>query len=75
MPTLRLRLDIPHRLFRHYYAGRVQAVQARSLDGLRVQFPAAALRPHLRHDGIHGLFELEFDTRHRFVALRRIGDG
>lgn len=72
MPCLRLRLDIPHRLFRQYYAGRVQAVQARSEEGLRVQFPAAALRPHLRHDGIRGRFELEFDERRRFVALRRL---
>jgi len=37
-----------------------------------VQFPAAALRPHLRHDGIRGRFELEFDERRRFVALRRL---
>jgi len=72
MPCLCLRLDIPHRLFQQYYAGQVQAVQARSEEGLRVQFPAAALRAHLRHDGIRGRFELEFDERQRFVALRRL---
>jgi len=73
MPRLRLRLAISPRQYRHYYTGRVQAVQARSEEGLRVQFPAGALRPHLGHDGIHGLFELEFDAGRRFVALRRIG--
>ncbi len=73
MPRLRLRLAISPRQYRHYYTGRVQAVQARSEEGLRVQFPAGALRPHLDHGGIHGLFELEFDARQRFVALRRIG--
>ena len=72
MPRLQLQLDIPARLFHHYYRGQVQFVQARSVEGLRVRFPAAALRPHLRHDGIRGRFELEFDHRHRFVALRRL---
>ena len=73
MPRLRLRLAISPRQYRHYYTGRVQAVQARSEEGLWVQFPAGALRSHLDHGGIHGLFELEFDARQRFVALRRIG--
>ncbi len=41
-------------------------------DGRRVRFPAKALQRHLRPEGIHGRFELQFDSTHRFVALRRV---
>lgn len=72
--TLRLRLSIPPEACLRYYQGEVRDVLARSEDGRRVRFPAAALRQHIRRDGVQGRFELEYDEHHRLVALRRIGD-
>jgi hypothetical protein len=55
-----------------YYRGAARAVIAVTDDGLRVQFPADALRPFVTTEGVHGRFALEFDERHRFKAIRRI---
>jgi len=71
---LRFRLDIPAEDYLAYYRGIARDVIARTLDGRRIRFPANSLRDHVRHDGVRGLFEIEFDERHKLVALRRLGD-
>ena len=55
-----------------YYQGIARRVSVVSYDGQRIEFPAEKLRPFLSYDGISGLFELEFDDNHRFVALHRL---
>ncbi|WJW74406.1 DUF2835 domain-containing protein [Thiohalobacter sp. IOR34] len=71
---IRFHLQLSADDYLHFYQGSARDVLARALDGRRLRFPAAALRPFVRHNGVHGLFEIEFDADHRLVALRRLGD-
>lgn len=71
---LRFRLDVSSDQFMAHYQGLAASIQTMSLDGRRVRFPASILRPHLRHDGVHGLFVLRIDADNRVVDLRRESD-
>lgn len=56
-----------------HYEGRVGQVQARSLDGRRVVFPAEALRRVVTRDGVDGIFRLTFSEDGRFRSIQRLG--
>ncbi len=71
---IRFRLDLTAEEYLAYYQGRFQTIFTRALDGRTIQFPAGRLRRFVTRDGVHGLFELEFDEDHKFVALRRVAD-
>lgn len=58
--------------YQQYYSGAVKYVQATTLDGLNVRFPANILRSVLSHDGIHGRFAIEFDVDGRFQRITRL---
>ncbi len=73
MARMRFHLNLSAENYRQYYQGQVSMVQARSLDGQNLRFPAAILRPYLSHAGVSGLFELEFDENQKFVSLQRLG--
>lgn len=47
-------------------------VSAMSLDGLRIQFPAAILREHVRMDGVNGTFKIEFDENNKLQSFERV---
>ncbi|MGB0721562.1 MAG: DUF2835 domain-containing protein [Gammaproteobacteria bacterium] len=66
------RLDISADNLLRYYRGQAGTVSVRSFDGTRLSFPAQRLRPHARHDGVHGRFELTADKDGRFVDLVRV---
>lgn len=72
MPALTVDIHLTPAQLLRYYRGQARAVQARATTGQLVQFPAAALQRHVTPDGIHGLFELEFDADHKFVRLDRV---
>ncbi len=55
-----------------YYQGAVRALVVRSLDGRSVQLPAHALRPFVDHDGLHGIFIVDFDESGRLQGLQRL---
>ncbi|WP_317928690.1 DUF2835 family protein [Halioxenophilus sp. WMMB6] len=44
-------------------------VNARALDGRRVQFPATALRPWVDHWGVRGNFRIYFDQNNRLSRI------
>ena len=69
---VRFNISIPAEKILAYYQGIAKQVSVQSHDGRRVEFPAEKLRPFLDHNGVYGIFELEFDDHHRFVALHRI---
>jgi len=69
---VRFDINIPAEEILAYYQGIAKQVSVQAYDGRRIEFPAEKLRPFLEHRGVHGVFELEFDDRHRFVALHRI---
>jgi len=72
MPALVFDLAISADEYLRVYQGQTKSVSVRSLDGSRVQFPAAVLRPFLLHDGVHGRFRIEFDAAHKFAGIARI---
>jgi len=70
--VVRFALDIPGEEYLSYYAGAARAVAVRSLDGRNIQFPAGVLQQFVTRDGIRGVFEMEFDTNNKFMAIRRV---
>ena len=71
---LRFYLDLSPERYLRYYQGTAKAVSVLSIEGKRIEFPAEHLRPYVTHDGVRGLFSLQFDENNRFVALNRLGD-
>ena len=69
---VRFDINIPAEQILAYYQGIARKVSVLAHDGRRIEFPADKLRPFLDHDGVRGIFELEFDDEHRFVALHRM---
>lgn len=69
---VRFDINIPAEQILAYYQGAARQVSVLAHDGRRIEFPAEKLRPYLDHQGVYGIFEMEFDDHHRFVALHRI---
>lgn len=69
---LHLVLHISAAEYLKYYDGGASTVLATAGNGLRVEFPARILRPFVGHDGVHGEFVIEFDERHKFVAIKKL---
>ncbi len=69
---VRFDINIPAEQILAYYQGIARQVSVVAYDGRRIEFPAERLRPYLDHRGVKGVFELEFDEDHRFVALHKI---
>ncbi len=58
--------------FQRLYEGNVKDVSARSVDGLRVRFPASILRPYVTHAGIAGTFAIHFSNENKFHSIEKI---
>lgn len=72
MPSVKFNLAISSTEYTNYYNGSAQQVICTSTDGQKIVFPAAKLRPFVTHNGIHGMFEIEFDSKHKFMQMRKI---
>ena len=72
MPIVQIKLAISSAEFSRYYRGDAKHVVCTARDGRIVQFPAAALRPHLLHEGIYGEFEIEFSDTNKLIAIRKL---
>jgi hypothetical protein len=70
--VVRFALNISPDLYLSYYEGAARAVVVESFDGRSIQFPANVLQQFVTRDGIQGVFEMEFDEKNKFVAIRRI---
>lgn len=68
MPIARFHLSLPPEELEKLYQG-VQSCQAVSTQGLRIQFPASALRPFITHVGVIGYFELHYSDQGKFQRL------
>ena len=67
-----------------YYKGIARDIVVRSEDNLNLKFPADAIRKFLTHEGIFGLFEIQFDENNKadqnhsgklkslFVLIRKV---
>ena len=74
MQEIHFRLSLTAAEFLAFYAGAAREVVAKAFDGRVVRFPASVLRPHVLHDGVHGVFALRYDARNKFTELVRIAD-
>lgn len=74
MNELRFYLNLSPERYLRYYRGTAKSVSVVSTEGQRLQFPAERLRPFVTHEGVRGLFALQFDNSNRFVSLKRLGD-
>lgn len=70
--SLYFSLHISPAEYQRYYRGTAAQVLVRATDGRRVQFPAAALREFVAHDGVHGHFCLLIDDNQKMIRLERI---
>lgn len=72
MRRLRFSLTMSAAAYLNYYQGNARAVMVKTLDGLHLQIPAGALQRFVTYDGVHGLFEIEFDDKNKLVAIQRV---
>lgn len=69
---IRFRLAMPTEKYLAYYKGKAGYVVTRSLDNRNVKFPANAIRDFLTHDGIFGLFEIQFDENNKLLRINQL---
>jgi hypothetical protein len=67
-------LNITADAYRHLYRGAARNVLAHDLQGRKIQFPAAALRRFVTHEGIRGTFVIRVDEHNRLAGIRRVDD-
>lgn len=72
MLKLYLDISLSAEEFLRVYRGTANRVLLRSREGKSVSLPAGRLQPFLTHDGIYGSFELAFDSKGKFISLRRL---
>lgn len=65
-------LQISSEEFLKLYRGTARVVSTRALDGRRVAFPAAILRPWLLHEGIRGRFRIRYDSAGKLQDIQRL---
>ena len=63
------RLDIPYHVFLQHYSGNASSVLVYTEQGLKIQIPAARMRPFLTQIGIRGRFRLTTNPDNKFVRL------
>ena len=69
---IKFNLVMPTEKYMAYYKGKASYIQVRSLDNRNIKFPANAIRQFLKHDGIHGLFEIHFDKNNKLIEIKKI---
>jgi hypothetical protein len=74
MREFHFRLNIPAHEYLAYYQGAAREVLATSAEGVRVRFPASALRPFVTHGGVSGAFVLRIGADNKLQALEKVGD-
>jgi adenine deaminase len=65
-------LSLTSERYMAYYKGKASSIQTRSIDNKTIRFPANAIREFLTHDGIHGLFEIQFDKNNKLIKIEKI---
>jgi hypothetical protein len=70
--SIYVQLNISPEQFQRLYEGVVKTVNARSLDGRNVSFPANILRQFVTHTGIVGTFAIHFSDENRFQNIEKI---
>jgi hypothetical protein len=72
--TFRFRIDIGADEWLRVYQGSAHRVRVWDEDGRVIDFSAALMRAHVRHDGVHGRFQMQLDDNNRLIAMQRLSD-
>ncbi|WP_082712326.1 DUF2835 domain-containing protein [Vibrio tritonius] len=62
-------LNISYQTFLNHYSGQASTVLVVTENGLRLQLPAARLRPYLSQLGIRGRFRLVTDQNNKIQRI------
>ncbi len=57
--------------YEEMYRGSKKHVIAHSSDGRRVRLPLLVFQKFITHEGLHGIFEVEFDEHNKLVNLEK----
>jgi hypothetical protein len=68
----RFQLALSSEKYLAYYKGKAHSIMVRSIDNKSIRFPANAIRNFLTHEGIYGLFEIQFDENNKLVGVEKI---
>ncbi|MGL6260478.1 DUF2835 domain-containing protein [Vibrio sp. WXL210] len=66
-------LNISYQQFMRHYSGAASSVVVTTSTGVRIQLPAARLRPFLSQLGLKGRFRLTTDQQNKFKHLESLG--
>jgi Protein of unknown function (DUF2835) len=69
---IRFHLALSAEKYLEYYKGNARNIVVRSVDNRNIKFPADAIRSFLKHDGIFGLFEIQFDENNKLIKIIQI---
>lgn len=69
---IRFRLAIEAEKYLAYYKGIARDIVVRSEDNKNIKFPADAIRKFLTHEGIFGLFEIQFDENNKLIKISQV---
>lgn len=69
---IRFHLALPANKYLAFYRGIASNIVVRSVDNINIKFPASAVRRFLTHDGIFGLFEIQFNHDNKLIGVKRI---
>lgn len=64
-------LDIDADEYLRMYSGQARNVLALDASGQSIQFPAAALRPFVTREGIHGSFIIRVDAASKLIDVQQ----
>ena len=70
--TIRFRIDIDANEWLRVYQGSAHRVRVRAENGQVIDFSAALMRQHVRHDGVHGLFQVQLDENNRLISMQHL---
>jgi len=72
MAKIVLSVALPAFKYEAMYAGSAKNLVANSLDGRKVQLPLFAFQRFVTHQGINGVFEVEFDDSNKLIGVTQI---
>jgi len=58
--------------YQRYYSGKVSNIIVMTHQGVRVQFPASAVRNFVTNDGINGDFVIIMDSSNKLISLQKL---
>lgn len=65
-------LNIPADEYLRMYRGEAETILALDTRGIPIQFPAAALRPFVTREGIHGKFLIRVDAASKLLDVQQV---